>query len=167
MKTIRQLSEELKISKEAIYKKIKFQLKEELEPHIFKFNNVTHLDDEGERLIMESLTKERRDAIQYVIHTEGERSTDKPNAPHMLEFIGLLQEQIQMKDFQLQNQNTHISQLMQILNSHQFLLQTERTRNIASLKSENARRMPEAAGAEALAAGANASKGFWDRFFRK
>ncbi len=69
MKTIKQLSTEFGISKEAIYKKLKFQLKNELMGHIFKVEGVTRIDEEGELLIKRSIHRERRTAIENVIGT--------------------------------------------------------------------------------------------------
>lgn len=55
MKTIKELSEILGISKVALYKKLKTQLKNDLTGHIKKVNNVTYIDDFGTSIISESL----------------------------------------------------------------------------------------------------------------
>lgn len=55
MKTIKELSEALNISKVALYKKLKTQLKDELTGHIKKLNNITYIDDLGISIIAESL----------------------------------------------------------------------------------------------------------------
>ena len=59
MKTIKNLALSLKISKEAIYKKIKIQLKHELKEHIIKKHNVTYIDEEGEKIIAQSLKPDK------------------------------------------------------------------------------------------------------------
>ena len=55
MKTIKELSDSLNISKEALYKKLKVQLKTELKEHIVKRKNITYIDDIGEKIIADSL----------------------------------------------------------------------------------------------------------------
>lgn len=54
-KTIKELSEILGISKVALYKKLKTQLKHELTGHTKKVNNVTYVDDFGMAIISDSL----------------------------------------------------------------------------------------------------------------
>jgi hypothetical protein len=133
MKTIRQLSTELGISKEAIYKKIKFQLKEQLAGHARKVGNVTRIDGEGELMIRQSLHRERREAIEGVMEAvvEGGPPFEPPQG-HLAEYVGLLREQIRAKDAQIESQSGHIGQLIRQLGVAQLLPQARRLGEMAA-----------------------------------
>lgn len=76
MKTIKELSDSLNISKEALYKKLKVQLKTELKEHIVKRKNITYIDDIGEQIIADSLK------VKSNSDTNAEKSDiDKPKIP--------------------------------------------------------------------------------------
>ena len=76
MKTIKELSDSLNISKEALYKKLKVQLKTELKEHIVKRKNITYIDDIGEQIIADSLK------VKSTSDTNAEKSDiDKPKIP--------------------------------------------------------------------------------------
>lgn len=144
MKTIKQLSKELQISKEAIYKKIKFQLKEPLESHITKLNHVTHIDEIGEQMIIQSLHRERQETIKEIVAAdpvdakENITNVQAGEQPHLTEYIHLLQEQVKTKDIQIDVQSTHISQLIKQLGNNQFLLQVEQYKKILCIQAETA-----------------------------
>ncbi len=160
MKTIRVLSESLGISKEAIYKKMKQQLKTELEGHIIKVNNVTHIDDIGEQIIINSLNRERQEVIQDMMNVEDTNDHKiavlAEEQPHVKEYVHILQEQIKTKDIQLAMQNNHITQLINQVGNHQLLLRGEQYKDIVSLQSQWARKEP-VAGKPSL----------WKRIFKK
>ena len=124
MKNIRQLSTEFGISKEAIYKKLKFQLKEQLAEHIVKVDNVTHLDEEGELIIRQSLNRERREAIETLmggVVEDGAFSEALEGQAHLTEYVTLLKEQVKAKDIQIEAQSGHIGQLIRQLGITQLL----------------------------------------------
>lgn len=62
-KTVRELAREFNISKEAIYKKINYSMKNELENHIVIHNKTTYITKKGEDIIFNSLKKEIRENI--------------------------------------------------------------------------------------------------------
>jgi hypothetical protein len=139
MKTIKQLSTELGISKEAIYKKLKFQLKEQLDGHVRKVDNVTRIDGEGELLIRQSLHRERREAIETVMETVVEDGAlFEPPQTHLDEYVMLLREQIRTKDVQIETQSGHIGQLIQQLGLAHLLPQARRLRNVSDGPEEEA-----------------------------
>ncbi len=146
MKTIKQLSTELGISKEAIYKKLKFQLKNELVGHVFKVDGVTRVDGEGELLIRRSIHHERRAAIENVMGTAaggaaGAEQTEGKNTEgqaHLTEYVNLLREQVKEKDIQIETQSGHIGQLIRQLGFHQLLIQNKRVSEPDIIDSDNA-----------------------------
>lgn len=62
-KTVRELSREFNISKEAIYKKINLSMKNELENYIVIHNKITYITPKGETIIFNSLKKEIKETI--------------------------------------------------------------------------------------------------------
>lgn len=130
MKTIKQLSAELGISKEAIYKKLKYQLNEELNGHAVKLDGVTHIDEEGECIIRQSMSHERREAIQGILDVN-----DAVDKPHVSEYINLLENQLKTKDLQIETQNSHIGLLIRQLGSSHMLAQAERVRGLLTNKT--------------------------------
>ncbi len=129
MKTIKQLSTELGISKEAIYKKLKIQLKDDLTGHIYKVDKVTHIDDDGELIIRRSIHRERREAIESVIDSvvEGDAVCETPGGQaHLTEYVNLLREQVKAKDIQIETQSGHIGQLIRQLGITQLTTHSRR-----------------------------------------
>jgi hypothetical protein len=156
MKTIKQLSTELGISKEAIYKKLKFQLKEQLANHVRKVDNVTRIDGEGELLIRQSLHRERREAIETVMETVVEDGAlFEPPQAHLDEYVMLLREQIRTKDVQIETQSSHIGQLIQQLGLARLLPQAWRLNEISGGRRDEA---PIAAARDPGGENANAAK---------
>lgn len=143
MKTIRQLSDDMKISKEAIYKKIKHQLKDALNGHIVKVDNITQLDEIGERILFESLSLERQQAIQDTIELSNEvtpldeplSNPDPLNQPLLNELVNLLKEQVRLKDIQIDAQNSHITNLISQVGYGQMLLKTDVYKNLLLLQA--------------------------------
>lgn len=149
-KTIKCLSEELGISKEAIYKKLKYQLKGQLEGHVVKIDNITHIDEAGQRAIRQSLSHERKEAIQMIIDVEP--AVEGGSQPHITEYIQLLEEQLKVKDEQIQSQNGHIGLLIRQMGNNHLLSQAERLRGLLTV-------------GEGVAA--KEHKSIWRRMFRK
>ncbi|MDR1705845.1 MAG: hypothetical protein LBS19_14345 [Clostridiales bacterium] len=145
MKTIKQLSNELGISKEAIYKKLKFQLRDELTGHVFKVDSVTRIDEEGERLIRRSLHHERRAAIETVMGgvidvelVDGPSAGGIDGQAHLTEYVNLLRDQVKEKDIQIETQSGHIGQLIRQLGVFQLLTQNKRLNELAAAQAKDA-----------------------------
>lgn len=137
MKTIKQLSEELKISKEAIYKKIRYQLKDSLENHVVKRSNITHIDEIGEQIIIQSLNKERQEAIQVIIQDDTINNGIDEAQEHVSEYIAILETQLKNKDIQIDIQNNHISRLIKQLGANQFVVQSQETESEMKDKAQD------------------------------
>ena len=161
MKTIKQLSEELKISKEAIYKKIRYQLKDSLETHVIKQNNVTHIDEIGEQIIIQSLNRERQEAIQVII--QGDTITEEQE--HVSEYIAILEAQLKNKDTQIEIQNNHISRLIKQLDTNQVVIQSEETdAELKNIAQEEIAATTESAEEETESKSEN--KSIWKKIFK-
>ncbi len=137
MKTIKQLSSELGISKEAIYKKLKFQLKDELTGHVLKIDNITRVDEEGERLIRQSLHHERREALETLIDDVIDAEVVELNngQNHLSEYVDLLKEQVKAKDIQIETQSCHIGQLIRQLGINQMIGHNRRLNELTQVQA--------------------------------
>lgn len=141
MKTIKEISNELKISKEAIYKKVKNQLKQELKDHLVKKNNVTYIDDAGIKLIASTLKTHENLQTKAQIKTEKEDFQPDVEPYKQVEnkvendaYISFLQEQILIKDKQIQQLTELNFELVQTFHQEQKL---QAQANLLQLKSED------------------------------
>ena len=141
MKTIKEIANELEISKEAIYKKVKNQLKQELKDHIVKKNNVTYIDDEGIKLIASTL--KTHENLQSKTQTKTESEDIQPTSEPYKQveskvendaYISFLQEQILIKDKQIQQLTELNFELVQTFHQEQKL---QAQANLLQLKSED------------------------------
>lgn len=141
MKTIKELSIDLKISKEAIYKKIKRQLKQELKGHLIKKKNVTYIDDNGIKLIADSLKTDKNSPdthtpkaeIQPGIEPYKQVESQVENAA----YISFLQEQILIKDKQIQRLTELNFELVQTFHQEQKLQAQENLLQLQNSEGTN------------------------------
>lgn len=194
MKTIRELSEILGISKESIYKKIKYQLKVELKDHVFKGSGGALIDDVGESLILQSLRRERAAQEDEMPEEKDVDSTvnsnlEQPNIVNSLQvesvdIISILKQQLEEKDRQIvslmnlqdeQMQNKDL-QIERLLNINEQLITT--FQNEQKIKIAGALRLSEpsdsSADQEATApvgdqteSQKSIKKSFWNRILKK
>lgn len=126
MITVKELENQLKISKVSIYNMLK---KDEFKSHVFKDKNkITLIDDIGEELLKAYYLKERGETIKDIItetitheeettryskdySKENSKDDDKVKNP---DIIGILQQQLETKDEQINN-------LLKIVLNHQQL----------------------------------------------
>ena len=94
MKTIKELSDALKISKVSLYKFLK---RDEIKEHVFKKDNVTVIDETGEELIKAYYSWEQDTDVNNIINESINDDTQIKNA----DIIALLQEQLKEKDNQI------------------------------------------------------------------
>lgn len=123
MKTIRELAESMEISKESVYKKIKYQLKVELKDHVFKGNNGTLIDEAGENIILQSLRRERATSFETKLSEQPDIvKTEKIESVYL---VNILEQQLAEKDKQIvtlmnsrdelmRSKNLYIEKLLEI-----------------------------------------------------
>lgn len=109
-KTIRELSTTFKISKEAIYKKVNYTLKDELRNHVIKQDKKTYITPEGQNIIFQSLKKERQETHKQINNSESEVNNKK--ATSSTELNSAFDNQI------LDLLNTQVINLTQQINNH-------------------------------------------------
>lgn len=112
MKDIKTLANDLNISKESIYKKLNFSMKEELKDCKLKKDGKTYINEVGESIILQSLRREKEEIENLKEHvpTNEEKIQDCnsvrndfviTNELQNYEYIQFLKEQIKEKDIQI------------------------------------------------------------------
>ena len=123
IKSIAELSKVLNISKEAIYKKTKNQLKQELKSHIFKKNGKILIDEKGEEIIRQSIHKdsssackektyENKNSVLTNIESKFQVENQVENQEKTSNLIEFLKKEIEEKNKQIQLiSNNYFNQL--------------------------------------------------------
>lgn len=165
MKTIKALSESIKVSKVSIYKAINSKLKDELKGHIFKDEKkVTLVDEIGQALLIDYFSREkeetlidlaediRQEEVEILISSKADSKQDsnvgeKVKSP---DIINLLKEQIKTKDDQ-------INSLLNIVTNQQKLQMTELITDNSNIISNNSDAQTEP----------SSKKSFFDKIFKR
>jgi len=111
MKTIKQLSDDIGISKVSLYKLLK---RDDIKAHVFKQDSVTVVDETGESLIKTYYSWEKNADVNYTVDGSVNENSQAKNE----EMIAFLQEQLREKDNQ-------INALLELLSNSQKLQVTQ------------------------------------------
>jgi len=111
MKTIKELSESIGISKVSIYKLLK---RNDIKGHVFKKDNVSMIDETGEQLIKNYYSREQGESINDIVNDIINDDSQVKSS----DIISLLQEQLREKDGQ-------INALLNIVTNQQKLQATQ------------------------------------------
>jgi len=126
-KTIRELSISFNISKEAIYKKINYTLKDELKNHVIKQDKKTYITPEGQNIIFQSLKKEIQESHNQINNSEGKVNNKKPtlstelNSAFDNQILDLLNTQVINLTQQI---NNHIKEKKELIEINKSLVDT-------------------------------------------
>lgn len=123
MKTIRQIADEIGVSKQAIQKRIAREpLYTKIQKYISTNAGVKYIDVYGENAIKEAFSKKQS------ISTSIDVDIDKPTTRiHQMDtLISMLQDELKAKDHQIENKDEQISQLTkQLDDTHRLLDQQQ------------------------------------------
>lgn len=114
MKTIKELSDSLKISKVSVYKAIK---KDSIKEHCFKQDNTTLIDETGEKLLFELFNKDNSDSDS----TESTPVKQAENADLMRELLQEKDARINQLLNQINEKDNQINTLQRLLENQQKL----------------------------------------------
>jgi len=113
MKTIKQIADELGVSKQAVYKRVRGALHTGIAPYVHTANGVLYVDGSGEVLIIEAFSKKAPHTnttygSAYNPHTGAH--TDNPSDMPM-DIVQTLLEQLTVKDNLIEKQQQSIHEL--------------------------------------------------------
>lgn len=122
MKTVKQIADEIGVSKQAIYKKIKSEpLSTGLQPFLSTENGKLTVTDDGEKLIKWAFLEAVPSTKQSTVNTENSQPVDSKNGAEvegrasiisvLQATIDTLQGQLQVKDIQLSEKDRQIAEL--------------------------------------------------------
>jgi len=94
MKTILEISREIGVSKQTVYKRFKGKLYTEVQPYVYTKNGTTYILEQGESIIKSDFLRDS--SISDVEHTERIRDT------HTDILIQTLQKEIEVKNRQIE-----------------------------------------------------------------
>jgi len=150
MKTIRQIANEIGVSKQAVYKRVKGSLHTVVAPYAHTVDGVVYISDKGEKLIVKAFSESSVYKGVYGIaykdaHTEYTvEHTESREIIFLREQNKSLIEQLAAKDKQLENERTHsrdqadklsdlAAQLAELSRNNQILLGAEQSRTNPAL----------------------------------
>lgn len=125
MKTIKEIAEEIGVTKQAVYKRYKGKLQSVCAPYAHIENGVLYLEDKGIQIIKQDFVK--TPCLTGGAHTEQVRSTpmEQPQSDTIIEVlqttIDTLQQQLEIKDKQIERQASTIENLSSALSAAQAL----------------------------------------------
>ena len=82
MKTIRQIADEIGVSKQAVYKRVKGSLHVDIAPYVHTVGGLVCVSYEGEKLIIAAFSENASSKDAHTPHTEAHTNTDGAHTPH-------------------------------------------------------------------------------------
>ena len=109
MKTIRQIADEIGVSKQAVYKRVRGALHMDIAPYVHTVDGVLHVDECGEKFVIDAFDKNATHTktaygSAYNPHTEA-HTQDAPD------IVQTLIEQLSVKDKLIEKQQQSIHEL--------------------------------------------------------
>ncbi len=118
MKTIRQIADEIGVSKQTVYKRFKGKLHTVCAPYAHTINGVLYVEEKGENLIKQDFLEDGSSKLEQLERSNGA----VPEQGHQADLMAVLQAtidtlqgQLEVKDKQLKQQAQTITQLTEAL----------------------------------------------------
>lgn len=120
MKTIKQIADELNVSKQAVYKRYKGKLYTEVHPYTHTDKGIVYIDEHGENIIKKDFLKDRPGTTGAdTEHIQGYGGADKEYMPTQI--FDTLNKTIELLQNQLKEKDKQIEELHNIINTNQHL----------------------------------------------
>jgi len=134
MKTIREIADEIGVSKQAAYKRVRGGLHTDIAPYVHTVNGVLHVDECGENLIVAAFGKN-------VAHTKAvyrsaykvQTGAHTPDAP---DIVQTLIEQLSVKDKLIEKQQQSIYELTAALENTTASLHAAQTLHAGTMQQQ-------------------------------
>jgi len=108
MKTIRQIANEIGVSKQAVYKRIKGSLHTVVAPYAHTIDGVVCVSEQGEVLIKQAFEKNTTyDVVHTEPHTERIQNTETDTVQSL---IKMLKDELEMKNEQIRGLNERLAE---------------------------------------------------------
>jgi hypothetical protein len=129
MKTVKQIADEIGVSKQSVYKRVRGSLHTDIAPYVHTINGVLYVDDAGESLVISAYNKD-------IPHTK--TTYESAHEPHtrstQVDVVQTLIKQLSIKDEQIEKQQQSIHELTVALeNMTAGLLAAQQTAQAAQM----------------------------------
>lgn len=120
MKTIKQIADELGVSKQSVYKRYRGKLYTEVYPYTHTENGTVYISEQGENIIKQDFLKDNTVSSGVdTEHIQEHNGADMEYIPKSI--IDTLNKTIELLQNQLSEKDTHIAELTKLLNQSQQL----------------------------------------------
>jgi len=171
MKTIRQIADEIGVSKQAVYKRFKGKLHTVCAPYAHTEQGVLYISEQGEALIKQDFLQDDRSIGAHTdTHTEhssgavAEQGREDSLIAILQATIDTLQGQLEVKDRQIEQQAQSITRLSDALVAAQ---QTAAAAQALHAGTMHQQFLSGEVGCAVVSAESEQPKSFWSRIFRK
>lgn len=119
MKTIKQIADELGVSKQSVYKRYRGKLYTEVYPYAHTENGTVYIDEQGENIIKQDFLKDK--TVSSGADTEYIQEHNGADTEYIPKIIDTLNKTIEILQNQLFEKDKQISELTKLLNQSQQL----------------------------------------------
>ena len=165
LKTIRELADELGISKTAIHKKISETIKRE---HFSKNGNRFLIDEEGQKIIKSMFIdlKDEKEKTKVSVLVSDTQNKDNQKVSEVSELVSVLKDRILVSDEQNKSKDQQIERLQKLLDQQQILT-LQANKKIEQLETELEKEDKNETSKETSdkTKTANEKKSFWKKLF--
>ena len=157
MKTIKQIANEIGVSKQAVYKRFKGKLYAEVSPYVHTKDGTTYIEDTGEIIIKENFAKSSSISdIDTDVDTEHKQDTQADTVISTL--ISMLQKELDEKNKQLDVKDRQIEELTATIRLQAESINADRKNELAETIIDGGKLLEEPKPKKG---------GFWGRFRKK
>ena len=139
MKTIRQIADEIGVSKQAVYKRYKGKLHTVCAPYAHTEQGVLYLSEQAETLIKQDFLKDDRSNGAHTERSIGavpEQSQEAGVVAVLQATIDMLQGQLAVKDRQIEEQNARLAEVSSALLAAQQTAATAQALHAGTIKQQ-------------------------------
>ena len=139
MKTIRQIADEIGVSKQAVYKRYKGKLHTVCAPYAHTEQGVLYLSEQAETLIKQDFLKDDRSNGAHTERSIGavpEQSQEAGVVAVLLATIDMLQGQLAVKDRQIEDLNARLAEVSSALLAAQQTAATAQALHAGTIKQQ-------------------------------
>lgn len=119
MKTIKQIADEIGVSKQTVYKRVKGKLNEQLLQYVHTVDGTVYIEEQGETLIKCDFSDK---GVSIGVHTGVHTNTHLDTLVDTLKNDNeILKNELNVKNKQIEELNNRLSEAMGIINNSQLL----------------------------------------------
>ena len=159
MKTIKQIADEIGVSKQAVYKRVKGALHTTIAPYVHTVDGILYISDEGKTLVIQAFAE--NDTYKGA-HTDA-HTVDSEIIKLLQDNIAILQDQLVVKDKQLEEKDKQLAELTIAVRLNAEGVSADRKNELAETIIDGKRQLMD--GSVEQSESTAPAKRFWERIF--